>query len=323
MNNKPAVFSAHIRPVRRLLALVLLLGLPPSQAAEQLPNRKAPHVEQLTLSQEDTAWLNAHSPIRVGNTPDWVPIEFIDEQGNPDGVAIDYIRRVESLLGIQFEFVQVETWNELIEKVHADEVDLLPSTAVTENRSEFLSFTQPYLSQPIVLFARDSTDYLFDLSHLSHRRLGIVEHFAATEWIRRDYPSIELVQAATIDDMLRDLISGRTDACVDSVLTLSYAIRKGRYSTIKVAGDTPYTIELSMATRKELSRLPALLDKALAAIGKDEQQAILDKWLSIHYEKLPDWTPALKWFLVAIGLLVILLLLNLGWSHVLLSLIHI
>ena len=317
MKNRPTLFSAVSRPAKRLVALLFLLCLPITQAAEQPATREAPRTERLTLSWQERDWLDEHSPIRVGNTPDWVPIEFFDEQGHPDGVAIDYVRRVESLLGIQVEFVQVKTWNELIEKVHADEVDLLPSTAITENRSDFLSFTQPYLSQPIVLFARDSTDYLFDLSHLSNRRFGVVENFAAIEWIQRDYPSVELVPAATIDDMLRDLISGRTDACVDSVLTVSYAIRKGRYSTIKVAGDTPYTIELSMAARSELSRLPALLDKALTAIGKDEQQAILDKWLSVRYEQLPGWAPALKWILIAIGLLIVLLLLALGWSHVL------
>ena len=71
-------------------------------------------VEGIDLTVEEKAWLGAHPVIRVGADPAWSPLEFIGNNGEYQGIAIDYLEIIERSLGIRFQFVR-ENWQDLIE----------------------------------------------------------------------------------------------------------------------------------------------------------------------------------------------------------------
>jgi ABC-type amino acid transport substrate-binding protein len=57
----------------------------------------------LALTQEEKDWLAAAPPITVVTRHGWAPIEFISEGGEYRGISIDYLRKIESMLGIRFQ----------------------------------------------------------------------------------------------------------------------------------------------------------------------------------------------------------------------------
>jgi len=114
-----------------------------------------------------------------------------------------------------------------------------------------LLFTEPYISTPIVIFTRQEITYVGDLEELNGQAVSVVDGYAIHEWLSRDHPDIDLVPVATIQEGLDKLQDGEIIAFVGNLVTVSYYITEAGYTTLKVAGETPYTNDLSMAVRKD------------------------------------------------------------------------
>ena len=75
------------------------------------------HNPGLQLTAEERAWLKAHPTITVAINHGWDPIGFITERNELRGISVDYLRRVESLLGVEFLHVRsVEHLEEVIDR---------------------------------------------------------------------------------------------------------------------------------------------------------------------------------------------------------------
>ncbi len=88
------------------LALLLLLSIPISFYAG--PQSVTAAVEtnkgSFELTREEKTWLAKHAGIRLGIMDAWPPINFVDEQGNPQGIGVDYVhalnRRLNGILTV-------------------------------------------------------------------------------------------------------------------------------------------------------------------------------------------------------------------------------
>ena len=108
----------------------------------------------LDLTTQEEAWLAAHPVIRVGIDPAWPPYEFVDKQGQYRGISADYMTLISHKLGIRLEVTKDKTWIEVKKQLEQKRLDISPSVAQTPQRREFLSFTQAYISFPVVILTR-------------------------------------------------------------------------------------------------------------------------------------------------------------------------
>ena len=46
------------------------------------------------------------------------------------------------------------TWSQVVDKAKRGEIDVLPAVVPTQDRREYLNFTDPYVSLPIVIATR-------------------------------------------------------------------------------------------------------------------------------------------------------------------------
>jgi len=109
-------------PVRAFLAI--LLSILPCYATNGQP----------VLLPQEQAWLSEHPIIRVAPDPYFPPIEWIDSSEAFQGIAADYTRLVEKMLGVKFQIVQCATWDEVLTKAKNRDVDMLFAAAQTPNR---------------------------------------------------------------------------------------------------------------------------------------------------------------------------------------------
>ena len=73
---------------------------------------------ELNLTVDDRAWLREHPVIRIGVDTDYAPFEFVDEEGNYQGVAPQYLKLIGQRLGIEFIVVPGLTWKQVVEVLH-------------------------------------------------------------------------------------------------------------------------------------------------------------------------------------------------------------
>ena len=111
--------------------------------------------------------------VRVG-VEQYPPIVYVDDAGQPRGLAIELIQRVAARQGWDLEFVR-EPFSELLEKVTSGEIDLLPAVAYTEARAERFRYgAEPFLANWGEILAQES-DATRNLLDLDGKRVAVMK----------------------------------------------------------------------------------------------------------------------------------------------------
>lgn len=239
--------------------------------------------KELMLTPHERNWLSQHPVIRVASNPDWAPVEFADGNGNFTGISVDYLRRIEKMLDVKFEFAG-KTYKEPAGKLETRDPDMASAMNKTPDREKILLFTTPYKSTPLVLFARDDVPYAGSLSELKGRKVAVAGVYSFADSIRRNYPGIKVVEAANIRDALELLASREVFAFAGPLLNTSHYIEAEGRTNIKVSGETPWRCEIAMAVRSDWPVFAGILDRALQTIDESERNAIRRKYVSVRYE---------------------------------------
>jgi len=244
---------------------------------------------QVALTAEEQAWLTEHPVLRASIDPHRAPVEFLDEAGNPQGISVVYLQRLEKLLGLRIEWVQGLAWTEAKQRLADGGLDVLPTMAVTPDRQRSIHFTEPYLSFPVVIFSAADVAYLGDPRALAGKTVAIVQGEAIQDWLRRDWPQLALLPVANAQEALRKVANGEAFAFVGNLVTTSYYIGQSGLTQIKVAGETSYVYQVGMGVRQDWPMLAGILQKGLDAIPKSERDAIYHDWISIRYQHGTDY----------------------------------
>lgn len=243
----------------------------------------------LGLSDEERVWLSAHPVIRVGCDPDWAPIEWRAAHGEWRGISVDYLNRLQKLLGVSFEIEHAENWKQVQEMGKNGKIDLFACLTETAERSTGWSFTQVYASFPITIFTRSEIGYLHGLSALeSGSQVAVVSGYVEEELLKRDHPTLKLVAASSTREGLAMVRRGEVQAYVGGLLPTAYSLQVDGDLSVHVAGETPYSYRQALAVRRDWPVLQGILVKAMRAIPAEEREAIWRRWVSVNYQRGTD-----------------------------------
>lgn len=245
---------------------------------------------RLRLTEEERRFIAGLGSIRVGvEKIGWPPFEFVDQDGNLQGIASDYLKRLSALLGVRFEIVTFDSWEAILSAARADEIDLLPAAASTPDRRDYLSFTAPYVRSPMVMVARDHVDFIADVSLLAGERVGVVGGYASDEMLSRYYPELNLVRYDSALEGLRAVASGSDQVFIDNLAAASHLIRLHGLANLKIAGQTPYAFDLTIGVRDDWPLLRSAIDKALASLTPQQHAELYSRWVNLPVEQPFPW----------------------------------
>ncbi|MCI5134180.1 MAG: response regulator [Candidatus Electrothrix sp. AW2] len=253
---------------------------------ERFQNSQNP---QVTLSPEEEQWLARHPIIPFTFDPAWAPVEFANNNGEPQGISSDYLHRLENVLHVRFKPVLAQSWNQALQFLKENKVLLVPALASTQKRQKDFLFTSSYLSSPVTIFSAANVAYLGNLNALTGKKVAVVNGYAVQEWLLRDHPDFELISANTITQALRMVAQGKAFAFVGGLIPTSYYIGQTGLTQIRVAGETPYTYQLSISVSPKEPILQKILEKGLKTITKPERDAIYHRWISVQYTHSIDF----------------------------------
>jgi polar amino acid transport system substrate-binding protein len=255
-----------------------------------LGSQDAPETNRLPLTEQERQWLQEHPVVRVVMDPVSAPVEFRDEEGQYRGISMEYLNRLEDLLGIRLEVVEGLSWKEGVQQVSDKRLDLISSMAITEDRKQSFLFTSPFNVMPVKIFARNDISFIGTLDNLAGQRVAMNFNTPLSRYIARDYPAVIQVLTKPPTEALEMLSAGEVDAFVDNLVITSYYIGKLRLNNVRIAGETPYSHDQAMAIRKDWPVFAAILQKALDAIDQQERESFYNRWMSIRYEVEADYT---------------------------------
>ncbi len=266
---------------------------------------------KIELSEMEKNWLQMHPVLRVAFDRDWPPVEFAKENGEPDGISADYLKRISDILRVRIVAHSPVAWKELLAAMQRGDADFFSAISPTDQRKEWMRFTDTYLSFPIVIVTKEKVPYIGNLEDLHGHRVAVVNAYAIHDILSEKHPGLSLLLTPNVSEGLKAVAKGRAFAFIGNLATVSHIIRREGMSGLKVSGETPYQFNLAMGVRKDNTVLHSVLQKALAAIPPYEKNSIYSKWIRVSPEPVPDYS--LVWKTAGGALFIILL--TLYWNR--------
>jgi len=282
----------------------------PVQVTQFSPTEKSKQPIELPLTPEERAWLAENPVIRLGNSVDWPPFGFISKEGVYTGIAAEYIGAIEKMLGITIEPAKLDSWKETVDAARKAEVDLLDAVVPTPQRREFLTFTKPYISYPVVLFAHKDVDYIANMSALNGQRVTVIAGSALHDILINNHSEFEIVVVENVRAGLLAVEQRKVSAFIGNLATASQVISREGITDLKVAGETPYRYDLAIGINKNKPILANLIQKALDSIPDEKHNEIYRKWMSVTFEHDVNYALFIKLFALSTFIFILILVWN-------------
>ncbi|MCP4688250.1 MAG: transporter substrate-binding domain-containing protein, partial [Desulfobacterales bacterium] len=149
-----------------------------------------PEDDPLSLTREERVWLaeNHTVRVRIEYSP---PISINDPE--PDGMAVDYLKAVGGIIGIDFRFVPArDPWIDGFEDVGGEHrlYDLEPEARRTEERLQHYAMTDPWYSAPWAIFTRNDVTDIRDMADLTGREVAVERGYVMHKKLSEAYPRL-------------------------------------------------------------------------------------------------------------------------------------
>ncbi len=237
------------------------------------------------LSLSEKRWLAEKTSIRVAPDPDYRPIEYFDSSGTHQGLAADYLQRIGEITGIDFKIQKFRNWDQVLERAQARETDMFSAASPTEQRRNYMNFTNPLVEVPATIIVRRQVRGNLEMSDLAGMKISVVSGYAIHDFLQDRYPELELDVVPDIQTALRKVSFGMVDAMIGDLATATHYMETQGIANLRVAGESGYVYRLAFAVRKDWPELIEILNKALNAMSRKERQDIFKRWIGMAHQQ--------------------------------------
>lgn len=272
--------SIHIFAYSIILLMIILTSL--ARPCFALEN-------SITFTDDEKVFIEAHPIIILGVDSEFLPFEFIDENNEYKGIAVDYLTLISERTGLQFEVVKGKIWPEAYDMALAKEIDALPAIGKTSEREENLLFSKPYYYFKSVIVIINSDTNISGINILEGFTVAVQRNSSHHSYLL-SYPKINL-------------------SLYDSV---EAAIRSNGLTNLRfVSFEAEKSQSLYFATRKDWPELISIFNKAMNTIIPSEKQVINNKWIDLKSDI--DFTPIVRALFIVGGIIVLVMGVSFFW----------
>jgi PAS domain S-box-containing protein len=255
----------------------------------------------IDLSIAEKGWIRDHPLIRLGVDPEFAPFEYIDEEGIYRGIAADYIAILNKRLGLNMQVVGGLTWSEAVAKAERGDIDVLPCVSRTEDRNDFVTYSDCYVNFHRVIIARADSPAIAGLDDIRDLRVA-VQGKTSHDGFLADDTDITPLRYATLREALLAVAAGKSDVFVGNVASATYWITQENLTNLRVAAVvTMESDDLHFAVRKNWPELVTIINKGLASITMAEKVEIQRRWVAVEYTAGINQRTAFNYFSMLLG----------------------
>ncbi len=235
----------------------------------------------ISFTEEEKAYLQTYPTIKVHNEMNWPPFNY-NIIGTPTGFSIDYMNLLASKLKINVEYISGFTWNEYIEKLKKQEIDVMLNMAKTKDREKDFIFTTNYAKAIDTIFTKKNSN-LKKIEDFEGKTLAVIKGFYEEELLKRYYPNIKLLLVNDSIEALEKVAFGEADGSIDNFAVGNYHIENRHISNLKPAfsiNDERFNLDMFIATNKNNEILRNILEKGKEKISEEELLELKRKWIN-------------------------------------------
>lgn len=234
----------------------------------------------LPMSDKEKAWVKQQDVLQVSNELNWPPVDFA-LGGQPRGYSIDMLKMIANVTGLEMNFVNGLSWQQLVDNFQAGELDILHSVFLTDNNQHWGQPSLPYAQLPFALASREQS---YQLTDLQQQTLAIPAGWSIIPVIRQQYPDINIVESESTLQALQWVQQGKATAALDNEAILrtlrnSYFLADILINSNIGLNHSQRLERLVMLTPSSKPQLSELLDRAISHVQSHAQQQLARRWL--------------------------------------------
>ena len=159
--------------------------------------------------------------IRIATESSYKPLSYTDADGKLIGFEIDLIHALCDEMKAKCD-ISSQEWDGLIPGLQAKKFDaIIAGMSITPERLEIVDFTDPYLSNGLILVAKKGDDISID-NDFSEIPIGAQRATIASQYIEETHPKAKLNLYDTQENAYLDLTSGRIRALLSDKVSGAY-----------------------------------------------------------------------------------------------------
>lgn len=213
--------------------------------------------------------------VRIGTEGAYPPFNSIDPSGKLVGFDVDIAKALCKAAKFECSFV-VQDWDGIIPGLLAKKYDaIVASMSITEERKKKVDFTAKYYSTPAKFIAAKGANFDISPAGLKGKSVSVQRATIHENFLRDNFPGMNIRVYATQDEANADLVSGRVDlGHADSVALMDGFLSTDAGKGFEFVGPDYNTTQwhgegVGIAVRKGEDDLRMALNKAIAQIRAD------------------------------------------------------
>ncbi len=231
-----------------------------------------------------TATATEKETLIVTNSKAWKPFSYIDESGKPSGILIDLWSRYAEVNRIDVEFYLTD-WNDSLLAVKDGRADVHAGLLWSESRDRFLDYSDQFMTIDTQLFFSRNlmgSDVNLFLEGQHHYPVGVVRGGYEEEFVRTQFPEVEVTTYPNNEDMIMDAFAGNIQAFVADLQVANFFLYSDTDPSQFIGVRHLYSGKLRPAVAEGNSDLQSLIRYGMAQVTDQEKHRIFSKWMYIN-----------------------------------------
>ena len=246
-----------------LIALIFLLGV--SACSVKDP-----------LTQSERAWLKKKGVLNIGVFDDYPPFGFVDNNGQPKGMSIDYWNLLARKLNLKVKF-QPAVFDQQLKGLESGKFDSLAGIFPLPERQKNFDFTKSYYVINTNLFTSPGLGEVTSLKNLPPLPVGVVEGDSSQVLAQKARLKTEVFKSYL--ETVMALANGKVKAIILDEPVVAYYIKaKGLEGKIRKVPQPLSQGWMTLPVKGGNIILLNILNKGISLISPQEWREIEVKW---------------------------------------------
>jgi len=265
------------------------------------------------LSNEEINYISRKGSFRVCANRNIRPIEF-KENGLFKGMVIDILDQISDLTNMKFNFIQTNSWEEAKLFLKQGRCDFISTVTKGDEVIDFANTTKIFLDYKLAIITQKDEPIISNLKDILNKTIAIKYDSKYISILKAINPNIKIIKTNSSKESLEKVNLGQAYFALEPLPIATYFISKYSMRNLYISRYTNFSYNVNMAIDKNNEKLLHILNKSISIIPQSEYRDIFNKWSTVSFETILDYT-----YFWETSIILILIFIIFAYRHYLLN----
>jgi len=249
---------------------------------------KSKELSNIHLTEEEKEYLINKKEVKVCYDKTFYPLSY-SENNNSYGLSLEVLNLISHKMDIKFNMIATNNWVEQLNYLKNAQCNMTATALTKPNYYDFLTPTDAYIDDKLVLVTDIKQPYIRDLTKLKHKTIGIKYGFSILKsYLQLQYPNINFIEIK--GNGLEKVVNGEIFGYVSLSYQMNTKIIKKYKNKLKIISEVLNNkIQGSFGIDKRDEILLSIINKGLRGISIKKKEQIFDSWYNINTREEIDY----------------------------------